>query len=562
MPNYDVVDFLNSVSKISNDLTEPINIYRTLEKKYIKANNKELLDSLYKEKKVIFSYLKNFEKTSLKQVKAFLNELKENVDLNEIKSLNSPKDINFVKIAYKSGKWTVSSKNLKNTVETNDVPTAIEYLSQIVSRLDHQDAAYSLLHAKNNGLFLIASLPDPLSENESANNLAQQRTLDLEDNSNYLGRYYNSSDGLYQAHMPVSLQAKDEYEIKEDAEENTIREGNTYLDKNEGMHIVTSVNNDVITFADNSIKDIEEVKQKIKTGEWERQAAFDPEKTIEELEIYSKSFEKLETVMSTINQMVDTYRAKLEDAASSEIEILQEKVQKITPEVEKRMKVLEEFNRSISNTNAKITTLKQKIGKGEFQYRPESEKYSRRSVSGEKLQKVINKMKELVSPKNIKKFENYEKDLYYWTSQQEMFGYKLDINNPEVRRKMEEKTKELKKQVKTSIHSSKNKMNAYNLLDKMIYAGKLDFNLYNELSDCVEINSEISHKCISEIYELTQKDNTPKVIEAGIFDSIKNKLIETYNKIKDWFNGFINFITIEDEKVEDLNNDLDELIGE
>lgn len=573
MHNHDVVDFLNSVSQISNDLVEPINIYRTLEKKYIKANNKELLDHLYKEKKVIFSYLKNFEKTSLKQVKAFLSELNNNVDLNEIKNLNSPKDIDFIRISYKQGKWAVDSKDLNNPVETKDVPTAIEYLTQIVARLDPQDAAYSLLHAKNNGLFLIAALPDPLSDREMSNTMRLQTTMDSP--SNYMSRFSPSDDGMYnQNTMPVSLQAKDieemdnidSYEIKEDAEELTVREGNTYLDSEEGIHIVTSVNNDVIMFSDNSIEDIEEVKEKISSGEWVRQAASIDEKQAKqhdkELKRIENDFKELAVRLASIQMEADNYRAKLEKESEYEIEALQKRVDEITPKAEKMMEELEEYEREVSGTSSKITTLRKKLIAGEFQFRPKSEQYAKRTKTGDKLMAVIEKMKSCVDPKKIKKFEKYEEELYYWSSQESMFKYKLDVNDPNVRMDIEEKTKELKKKIQTSLYSSKNKIEAYNKLDNLIIEGSLDFNTYNELSDCIEKNSEISNKYISEIYASIKNDKTPKVIEAGIFESIQNKLAQIFNKIGDWFSNFFNFITIENSKIKEINDDLDELIGE
>ena len=43
---YNAVEFLNSASKIVNDLTPVVENHRNLEKKYIKSSNYELLSNL------------------------------------------------------------------------------------------------------------------------------------------------------------------------------------------------------------------------------------------------------------------------------------------------------------------------------------------------------------------------------------------------------------------------------------------------------------------------------------------------------------------------------------
>lgn len=545
----DVIDFLNAVSKVSNDLREPINIYSSLEKKYIKANNQELLNDLYKEKRVIFSYLKNFEKSSLKQVKAFLKELNDNMDLNEVKILNSPKDINFVKIAYKSGKWAVSTETMKEPVETKDVPTAIEYLTQIVARLDPQEAAYSLLHAKNNGLFLVAALPDT-SYTQSEPNTT-------------IHNFEPAKDSVYTTNTPVSLQAEeDEYEAKEKQLEKEIKEGSVYTDKNEGIHSITTIAGENVIFADNEKMSLYEVEEKVNSGEWKKQAAISTDKIEKELNKYSEAYEELEVINQTITRMVEEMRSKLEEIASKDIEVLNKKIEKVEPKLKQKLAALEEYNRNLSNTNSKLTILKQKVKGLTLTYSPKVDEYQRRTLQGEKLQAVVDKMKLLIDPKNLKKFQKYESELYYYSSRAESFGYKLDMNSPEVQNKIEEKTKELKKQIGSSLKSNKNKSEAYEKLDKMIYAGKISFNVYNELSDCVEHNSEISNKYISEIYASMKEDRTPKVIESGVFDSIKTKLGQVIDGVKEWFEDFFNFLTIQNDKVVEINSDLDEIIGE
>ena len=387
MSKKDVIDFLNSVSQVKNDLSEPLDIYRTLEKKYISASNKEYLDALHKEKKIIFSYLKNFENASLKEVRAYLKEIKDNVDLDEVKSYSSPKTINFVKIAYNKGKWAIQADNLKDTIETKDVPTAIEYLTQIVARFDPQEAAYSLVHAKNNGKFVVAALPDLPSERDYEN-----ATQDA--SSQFINTYTTKERGYTLLNQPVSLQADiDKSEIMEEAESDTIREGNVYADKEENIYTVSFLDNENVIFTDNKIKPIIEVKDLIETGAWVRQAGAEEEKQLKQarrdLARSTRLLNEYYSKLAATNELATEYKARLAEIQKKETEILQKKVQEITPQLQNKMRLIHELLLKTGELEKKTMQVEESLGYVSLTYKPAYEKTS--VVSLKKIQELYPK---------------------------------------------------------------------------------------------------------------------------------------------------------------------------
>ena len=557
MSKKDVIDFLNSVSQVKNDLSEPLDIYRTLEKKYISASNKEYLDALHKEKKIIFSYLKNFENASLKEVRAYLKEIKDNVDLDEVKSYSSPKTINFVKIAYNKGKWAIQADNLKDTIETKDVPTAIEYLTQIVARFDPQEAAYSLVHAKNNGKFVVAALPDLPSERDYEN-----ATQDA--SSQFINTYTTKERGYTLLNQPVSLQADiDKSEIMEEAESDTIREGNVYADKEENIYTVSFLDNENVIFTDNKIKPIIEVKDLIETGAWVRQAGAEEEKQLKQarrdLARSTRLLNEYYSKLAATNELATEYKARLAEIQKKETEILQKKVQEITPQLQNKMRLIHELLLKTGELEKKTMQVEESLGYVSLTYKPAYEKTS--VVSLKKIQELYPKYVKLFGKNKQAILDNFMEEITKKITVAEGLAVNIDSIDPLARRDIEPKKELMKKEIKTSLYSNKNKKLAYKVLDNLLISNAIDFDEYNEFSDCVEKNSEISYKYLTQIQASIDKTNGVRYLTAGAWDKVKETVNNMYEKFAAWLSGFLNFVVMQLQGTEELENDLDNILA-
>lgn len=558
MSKKDVVDFLNSVAQVKNDLSEPLDIYRTLEKKYINASNKEYLDALHKEKKVIFSYLHNFENASIKEVRAYLKEIKNSVDLDEIKSFNSPKNIDFVKIAYKQGKWAFETDGLKETIETKDVPTAIEYLTQIVARFDPQEAAYALVHAKNNGKFVVAALPDLPSERDYEN-----ATQDA--SSQFINTYTTKDRGYTMLTQPVSLQADvDEAEIKEKAEEDTIREGNVYLDNNDNLYTVSFVDNENVVFVDNQIKPITEVEKLVDTGVWKRQAGEREEKEIKKAEAelvrYKRLIKEFYSKLAATEELANEYKAKLTEIQKPETEELQKKIENIRPKLQEKMRYIHDLKVQTEEIESKTTQLQEKIDYATLTYKPS---YTRtQAISLKAIQKLYPKYQKLFGKSKQAILDSFLEEITKEVTVTENLIVNIDSVDPLARQDIEKNKEQLRKQIKTSLYSNVNKKLAYKVLDDLLISNAIDFNTYNEFSDCVEKNSEISYNHLKNIQASINSTNGVRRISAGAWDKVKQTVGQMWDKFISWSSSFLNFVIMELQGAEELDNDLDVILSE
>lgn len=557
------VEFLNSISEINNDLTEVVEDYSNLEKKYIKANNVELLNNLNKEAKVIFSYIKGFEKESLKRIKAYLKEIDECFGLEAVKENSfSKKDIDFVKIAHKHGKWTIESKKLSEKLENLDVPTALDYLTQIVTRFSPQEAAYSLVHAKDNGSFIIAALPNAkIEESEEegkyTSKIMKNPTFTTgTTNENYIGPYNYS--------LPVSRQIGANDEVPEEVEEelDKIRPGSMYIDENKTLYTITGVEEGEVYIANlNEPLKEEQVKALIDSGKWKKEAAASKEeKWIEKIERLSNSFKEMAEWAEVIEQKTQEYRTKLEDAIATKTEGLQKDVDTFLPEVIKNLSKIEEFRRKTEGTEKKLTVLKEKIGSVDWKYSPAVEQYGKRAKPVKKIEEVLAKMEEeVVSPKDKNKFQQLAEQIFDYTSRQETFDYNVDSTDPRIKEEIEQKTRQLEKKVQTSLKPHKNNF-SYSKLDKMLIAGLIEFNTYNKLCNCAEINAALTQATVEDVYKLVT--TKPNFITAATLDNLKEKFKQIWDKVKEWGSKLFNFITVKNSQLDEINEDLDEVIKE
>lgn len=575
--NDSVIDFLQSVRLIKANVKDLVNVYRFLEKKYISANKKELLDNLLKEKKVIFSYFDKYANLSLKQVKAYINELEDSyIDMDQFDELYKPtKNIHLVKLAYKNNIYSINSEELSNPITTKNQIYAMQYLQELVPRLSSQDSMNILNHTQNSGKFCIAKDYYISKKNDDTDYNLQTRYL--KDAPTNEGEYSGDNIGTFSnPYIPVSRQFAAETddiktqdlknkslgqidveqtpektnEEKLEQEENSINVGNVYVNQDEEIVTVTAVDKNSVVLSDNSVLSIDQVKQNIDNGNWKRQAADNDNKEINKLlkqmGKYAESLENKLIVEQSIEQIVNDLKANLEAKASGELKNYDDMVEKNLPKIKKLASSIENIARNDEKSLKSYTIVKEKFGNVDFQYTPE---YQRESVVNKKvLDEILKEMEKLVSPKNIAKFESLEQQLYKYSTVQEKITFSLDSDNTEVQEKIQDKIHELKRGLKSAQQFNDKNLDdkSYDKLDRLISAGKINFDTYNSLTDCMEKNSALTNTVINKIYASLNKNRISqfKITAANILQSIKD--------IFSWIGKVFGFVTIQEAQSKKL----------
>lgn len=574
--NDSVIDFLQSVRLVKANVKDLVNIYRFLEKKYISANKKDLLDSLLKEKNVIFSYFDKYSSLSLKQVKAYINELEDSyIDMDQFDELYKPtKNINLIKLAYKNNIYSINSDELSNPITTKNQIYAMQYLGELAPRLSSQDCMNILNHTQNCGKFCIAKDYYISKKNDETDYNLQTRYLKEAPTND--GDYTGDNIGTFSnPYIPVSRQfAAEEDDIKTqdlknkslgqidveqtpektkeeklEQEENSINAGNVYIDQDGEVIIVTAVDKDSVVLSNNDVTSKEQIKKNIENGSWKRQAADDNKevnKLLKQMGKYAESLENKLLVEQSIQQITNDLKSTLEQKVSGELKNYDDIVEKNLPKIKKLASSIENIVRNDEKSLKSYTIVKEKFGNIKFQYTPE---YQRETVVNKKvLDEILKEMEKLVSPKNIAKFESLEQDLYKYSTVQEKITFSLDSDNTEVQEKIQDKIHELKKGLKSAKQFNDKKLddNSYNKLDKLISAGKINFDTYNSLTDCMEKNSALTNVIVNKIYTtLNKNDISPfKITAANILQSIKD--------IFTWIGKVFGFITIQEAQSKKL----------
>lgn len=574
--NDSVIDFLQSVRLVKANIKDLVNIYRFLEKKYISANKKDLLNNLLKEKNVIFSYFDKYSNLSLKQVKAYINELEDSyIDMDQFDELYKPtKNINLIKLAYKNNIYSINSDELSNPITTKNQIYAMQYLGELAPRLSSQDCMNILNHTQNCGKFCIAKDYYISKKNDETDYNLQTRYLKEAPTND--GDYTGDNIGTFSnPYIPVSRQfAAEEDDIKTqdlknkslgkidveqtpektneeklEQEENSINIGNVYVNQDDEIITVTAVDNNSVVLSDNSVLDINQVKQNIENGSWKRQAADNKEidKLLKQMGKYAESLENKLLVEQSIQQITNDLKTTLEQKVSGELKNYDDIVEKNLPKIKKLASSIENIVRSDEKSLKSYSIIKEKFGNIKFQYIPE---YQRETVVNKKvLDEILKEMEKLVSPKNIAKFESLEQDLYKYSTVQEKITFSLDSDNTEVQEKIQDKIHELKKGLKSAKQFNDKKLddNSYNKLDKLISTGKINFDTYNSLTDCMEKNSALTNVIINKIYaSLNNKNHISqfKITAANILQSIKD--------IFSWIGKIFGFVTIQEAQSKKL----------
>ncbi|MCM1260610.1 MAG: hypothetical protein NC222_06605 [Staphylococcus sp.] len=558
---YNAVEFLESASKISNDLTSVIDNHHELEKKYIKENSFELLANLNKETKIVLSYLNGFEKSNLKTIKACLREVNKCGDLESVKQFSSPnKKIDFVTINHKYGKWSIASDKMSDKLEDLDVPTAMDYLTQIVARLTPQEAAYSLVHAKDNGSFILASMPYSTIEEGNTdfaekNMKAPAYTFGNPDNE-YVGTYHNST--------PVSRQMAAEMpeEFSEESEE--IVGGVQYKDKDDDTtYSITGIEDGKVYIAnlDEPLTE-EQVKSFIESGKWVKAAKVDEakiKKIKNNIERLSGPFREYAIELEAIQKQVADFQQKLLDASAAKLERLNKDIEAFEPKLKKEFNKLEQLELKAESLEKKAVIVKERIGEVDWVYNPDVPDYRRKLNALKIVEQALKEMSKLVIS-DIAKFQELSEQMFGYAKLTEKLDYTVDSKNPKIREEIDERVKQLKKKVKTSLKTDCNKSVPYGKLDKMLFAGLIDFNVYNELCDFVEINAGLTNETVESIYKtVTSK---PIYVKADLIETIKEKFYNAWGKIKDFFGNLFNFTSMQENKLDQINDLLDKAIEE
>ena len=557
----DTLDLFNDLKDTNISFSEFKSIvacYNKLESSYIKDKQVDLLKDLNKQKRVIFSYLKSCKDEPIKKMAKLAGKLEEefgNIDeMNTFSKAN--KNAKFIKVSYDNGKWSISAEGLSDNLEFNkkQTPEAITCLVQLADRLDEQDAAYALCHAKKAGLFTMAALPFVRTDlNNTLFNTRYEKTP-----TTTLGPIEKPADAVYTTNLPVSRQIASE----DGLDDEKIDETSVFIDEDGTLIPVTLVTDDyVLTSQDNGIYSIEEVKENLQTGKWKRQAADKEDIKLKRLEKQAEDLMKLweEKLIldESAQRLKDEFDAKLQQKLAPRMEQLDEAQAMVEPRLRKIAAKIDEITFKDKEGKQKLQKLKQEIGNMVLKYQRPVEEYRMRAVSKvEEVEALLEQARKYVSPKNLKAFEeNVVNKFFYYESSQEKFEIALKGKDPRNEEMIQEEIKKLRKEIKTSQNLAFDKDAAYNKLDNLLISGVLSFEQYNALTDFAEINSK---KVLASL-ELIES-GMYKTVKAGFLQDIGNKIVELYNNVKDWLSDIIPFLTMQERDITEINEGLDEII--
>lgn len=532
-----------------SDFKEIIASYKTLENEYIKNNQVDLLRDLNRQKKVIFSYFDKCFNASLKKTASMVNEInKEFYDFDKVDTFNSPnKDIQLVKIAYKNGKWTVGTKNLSEDLIIKDIPQGINNLVSLVDRLDEQEAAYALSHAKTAGKFTIAALPYVRTDMPDV----AWTTRYMKEPTVPLGPYEKSEDSVSTHNMPVSRQIAgegDEILLGDKIETN---DGDVY-------EIIAVSENQIIT-STNEMIDKMLAEGKLESGEWKKiESAKDDKEDIritrikQKIEKLTPAWEDKLIIEESIERLVSDYKLKLQQYANQKIKNLDEARANAEPKLRALMAKIDVIKAEDNKAFKKFQNLREKVGQFTINYSREVE--MKRIKGATEIEEVIAKMEKYVSPRNLKAFEDLEEELYKTISREEQFSIGLTQKDPRNEELIDEKMKELKRTIKTSQNKEFERDAAYKQLEDMLVNGDISFKEYSDLTDFADVNAKQVLASIKDI-----KANFVEVKADFAGDTIQ-KVKDFFNNIKEWVTEKLSFLTIQEKEAKDINEDLDKVL--
>ena len=539
------------------DLKEILSSYKKLEATYIKNNEADLLKDLNKQKQVIFSYLGNCKEASLKKMASMANELQNEFgDFDEVDTFNTPdKNISLVNIAYENGKWIVSTKNLSDGLVIKDIPQGINNLVELVDRMDEQEAAYALCHAKTAGKFVLAALPyvrTDMPDTAWATRYMKEPTVPL-------GPYEKSEDSASTHNMPVSRQFASE------EGDNTISIGDRIENEDGDLYEIIAVSGNEILTSKNEFIDRNLAEGKLEMGEWRKvESAKDDinpkdqlkiEKILHSIDDATDKMKEHQIKLLAIQQISKELTAKLVKLQEQTLKEEADFIKKMDPKIRRILKRIEEITFKNEDCIQKLKVLKIKFNGLNLQYNRGVENYRRTMVPVAEAEEILQEIRKYVSPRYIKEYEKLTEKLFKFVSRTENWAYSLDLQDPLVQKELSKQTDKLRNQKLSASLNNEYKDAAYDKLDNLLAKGAINFEQYNTLTDFAELDGK---KVLSALEPVEACLN--RKLKAGIVDNIKNIIKDAYYMVKDWIESTLPLFTIQEKQITDINEDLDKIL--
>lgn len=538
----------------NEDFKQILASYQKLASNYIKDNQADLYKDLNKQKKVIFSYLDTLKNESIKKVANLHKKLEAEMgNIDEIDTFQTPeKQVQFIKVAYNNGKWTISAHNFEDTeFSKKETPEAINCLVSLCERLDEQEAAYALCHAKKAGLFTMAALPYVRTE-EFTNTALEPRYM--KDPGTVLGPIDHSwESSVDNTNMPVSRQIAS---IEDD-----IQEMDTFKDEDGDMITISSISGDAIITFDNDIYTKEEVEENIKSGYWTKVEAASEDIKVQRLKKQAAPLASTLKQKAVINEAMQRVASevihKMEEAKKAELEKAEEIEATMEPRLRKIAAKIDSITFKEGEAAPKFQRMSEELDSGmTLNYSRPVENYQKRTVPVAKAEEIIEKMRAYLSPKNLKAFNELAEQLFVLNSKLESFSVSLTDKDPINEELIQEEMEKLRKIIKTSQNEAFMKDAAYDELDKMLIAGQINFDQYNILSDFAEMDSKMLLDSVKHI-QANFVD-----VQAGTMSNITEKIKEAFNTAKEWIMDKLSFLSLQEKEISDISEELDQVIPE
>lgn len=535
------------------DFKQILSSYQQLATSYIKDNQADLYKDLNKQKNVIFSYLTSLKREDLKKVASLSKKLEAELgNIDDIDTCEDPeKQVQFIKVAFNNGKWTISAHNFEDTEFTKkETPEAINCLVNLVNRLDEQEAAYALCHARKAGLFVMAALPYVRTEDFTNTALEQRYSKDPGTVLGPVEHSWNSTTD--NTNMPVSRQ-------KAALGDEEVKEMDTFVDKDGDQITISSISSDAVITFDNDIYTKEEVEENIQSGYWTKIESAKEDIKLKRLEKEAESlieaYKKKLIINEAAQRVADSVMQKIEDVTKAQVEAQDEIEASVEPRLKKIAAKIDAITFKDNKVAKKLQRLRHQIGSLVLNYSRPVEEFQKRVVPVEKVEEILDQMRNYLSPKNLNAFNELAEQLFQFSSRAESFSVTLTNKDPKNEELIEEQMKKIHKQIKTSQNDAFVKDKVYNALDRMLIAGQIDFNQYNTLSDFAEMDSKLvleSVKTIRAGFVKVQADT------KGIGQKIK----DLFNSVKSWIMDKLSFLSIQEKQITDIDEELDSIIPE
>ena len=556
MTTLNLFEDLKQTNIKNEDFKQILASYQKLASNYIKNNQADLYKDLNKQKEVLFSYLPSLKSESIKKVASLHKKLEAEMgNIDEIDTLQTPeKQVQFIKVAYNNGKWTISAHNFEDAeFSKKETPEAINCLVNLANRLDEQEAAYALCHAKQAGLFTMAALPYVRTE-EFTNTALEPRYM--KDPGTVLGPIDHSWDSsVDNTNMPVSRQIA--------SVEDDFQEMDTFEDQDGDIITISSISGDAVITFDNDIFTKEEVKENIQSGYWTKVEAAKEDIKLKRLDKEAEAiigaFQEKLILDEAADRLKAEFAQKVDDMIAKRKEKTDETEAAVTPRLKKIAAKIDAITMEDKKGLKNFQKLRRKIGNLMLNYSREVEQYQMRAVSQvDKVEALLEEARKYVSPKNLKAFEeNIVNKFFYFNSKSEDFSVSLDTKDPHTEEKVQEELSKMRKNIKMSQNKDFDKDAAYDELDQLLINGHIDFNEYNELSDFAEMDAKSVLASLKTI-----KASLNKNIKADFTDSLVEGIKSVFNTLKQWISGALTYLLGQEKEILDINEQLEQFVEE